>query len=355
MFEDMGQPLKVELIREKGDADRHRLPPGAVRRLLPRAPRRLDRAPRERQAAFRLRRLLEGRRARRRRCSGSTAPSSPPRRSSTTTSRMLEEAKKRDHRRLGTELDLFSTNDELGGGLILWHPKGARVRAVIEQHWRERHWAGGYDILFTPHIGRAALWQTSGHLGFYKDSMYSPMDIDEAGLLPQADELPLPHPDLQVPDALLPRPAPALGRARHRLPLRAQRHPARPAPRPRLHPGRRPHHLHARADRGRDPAGPRFLGLHPGRLRLHRQQDRAVRPRPQEPRRSTPARTTSGARPRPRSSRPWRPAAIPTSAMEGEAVFYGPEDRHQDQGRHRPATGSARPSSSTSTCPSAST
>ena len=93
--------------------------------------------------------------------------------------RLLEEAKKRDHRRLGAELDLFSTNEELGGGLILWHPKGARVRAVIEQHWRERHWAGGYDILFTPHIGRAALWQTSGHLGFYKDSMYSPMDIDD--------------------------------------------------------------------------------------------------------------------------------------------------------------------------------
>jgi threonyl-tRNA synthetase len=93
--------------------------------------------------------------------------------------RMLEEARKRDHRRLGAELDLFSINDELGGGLILWHPKGARVRAVIEQHWRERHWAGGYDILFTPHIGRAHLWQTSGHLGFYKDSMYSPMDIDE--------------------------------------------------------------------------------------------------------------------------------------------------------------------------------
>ena len=93
--------------------------------------------------------------------------------------RLLEEAKKRDHRRLGAELDLFSTSDEIGGGLVLWHPKGARVRAVIEQHWRERHWAGGYDILFTPHIGRAALWQTSGHLGFYKDSMYSPMDIDD--------------------------------------------------------------------------------------------------------------------------------------------------------------------------------
>ena len=93
--------------------------------------------------------------------------------------RLLDEAKERDHRKLGAELDLFSTSDELGGGLILWHPKGSRIRASIEQHWRERHWAGGYEILFTPHIGRASLWQTSGHLDFYKESMYSPMQIDE--------------------------------------------------------------------------------------------------------------------------------------------------------------------------------
>jgi threonyl-tRNA synthetase len=93
--------------------------------------------------------------------------------------RLLEEAKKRDHRRLGAELDLFSTSEDLGGGLILWHPKGARVRAAIEQHWRERHWNGGYEILYTPHIGREVLWQTSGHLDFYKESMYSPMEIDE--------------------------------------------------------------------------------------------------------------------------------------------------------------------------------
>jgi threonyl-tRNA synthetase len=92
--------------------------------------------------------------------------------------KLLEEAKKRDHRRLGADLDLFSFSEELGGGLILWHPKGARIRAVIEDFWRKRHWDGGYDILYTPHIGRALLWQTSGHLDFYKDSMYSPMDID---------------------------------------------------------------------------------------------------------------------------------------------------------------------------------
>ncbi len=92
--------------------------------------------------------------------------------------RFIEEAKKRDHRRLGPELDLYSFAEEMGAGLTLWHSKGARIRAVIEQYWRERHWAGGYDILYTPHIGRASLWETSGHLDYYKDSMYSPMDID---------------------------------------------------------------------------------------------------------------------------------------------------------------------------------
>jgi threonyl-tRNA synthetase len=91
---------------------------------------------------------------------------------------LVEEAKKRDHRRLGAELDLFSTSEDLGGGLILWHPKGARIRAIIEQYWRNRHWDGDYEILYTPHIGREILWKISGHLGFYKDSMYSPMDID---------------------------------------------------------------------------------------------------------------------------------------------------------------------------------
>jgi len=92
---------------------------------------------------------------------------------------LLEEAKKRDHRRLGSELDLYSTSEDLGGGLILWHPKGGRIRSSIEQHWRERHWAGGYEILYTPHIGREVLWQISGHLDYYKESMYSPMEIDE--------------------------------------------------------------------------------------------------------------------------------------------------------------------------------
>ncbi|HNS52514.1 MAG TPA: threonine--tRNA ligase [Anaerolineae bacterium] len=90
----------------------------------------------------------------------------------------LAEVDKRDHRRLGKELDLFSFHEEAGAGLVYWHPKGARIRTLIEDFWRERHRQGGYEVVYSPHIGRARLWETSGHLGFYKDAMYSPMDID---------------------------------------------------------------------------------------------------------------------------------------------------------------------------------
>ena len=90
----------------------------------------------------------------------------------------LEEAKKRDHRKLGKELDLFHVDEEIGSGLILWHPKGALVRTIIEDFWRQEHYKNGYQILYSPHIARAHLWETSEHLNFYKENMYSPMDID---------------------------------------------------------------------------------------------------------------------------------------------------------------------------------
>ena len=93
--------------------------------------------------------------------------------------KMLEEAEKRDNRRLGKELDLFSTHEEAGAGLIYWHPKGGRFRVALEDWWREEHYKNGYEILFTPHIGKSWLWETSGHLGFYKENMYAPMKIDE--------------------------------------------------------------------------------------------------------------------------------------------------------------------------------
>lgn len=90
----------------------------------------------------------------------------------------IEEAGKRDHRKLGRELDLFSVQEDVGPGLIHWHPQGARVRCIIEDFWRKRHFRAGYEMLFTPHIGRASLWETSGHLDFYRENMYSSMDID---------------------------------------------------------------------------------------------------------------------------------------------------------------------------------
>ncbi|MFA7186387.1 MAG: threonine--tRNA ligase, partial [Victivallales bacterium] len=92
---------------------------------------------------------------------------------------MLEEAKKRDHRKLGKELDLFSFSENVGPGLVMWHPKGAFIRQTFESFWREEHYKNGYDQLYTPHIGRSCLWETSGHLDFYAEGMYAPMEIDD--------------------------------------------------------------------------------------------------------------------------------------------------------------------------------
>jgi threonyl-tRNA synthetase len=91
----------------------------------------------------------------------------------------LLEAAKRDHRKLGKELDLFSIHEDAGPGLVHWHPKGALVRQLIEDFWRQEHRKRGYDIVFTPHISKVGLWKISGHWDFYRESMYSPMDIDE--------------------------------------------------------------------------------------------------------------------------------------------------------------------------------
>jgi threonyl-tRNA synthetase len=90
----------------------------------------------------------------------------------------LEEAARRDHRKLGRELDLFSIQDEFGPGLVLWHPKGAIIRRVIEDFWKDEHVKRGYELVYTPHIARMDLWKTSGHLSFYQDYLYSPMDVE---------------------------------------------------------------------------------------------------------------------------------------------------------------------------------
>jgi len=90
---------------------------------------------------------------------------------------LLEEAKKRDHRRLGPELDLFSFNEDLGAGLVLWHPKGAVVRQVIENFWRDEHTKAGYDYLYTPHIAKLDVWRRSGHTEYY-DAMFPPLELE---------------------------------------------------------------------------------------------------------------------------------------------------------------------------------
>ena len=88
------------------------------------------------------------------------------------------EATKRDHRKLGKELDLFSTHEEIGPGLICWHPRGALIRQSIEDFWRAEHIKRGYDIVYTPHIAKLDLWKTSGHWDFYRDYLFSPMEIE---------------------------------------------------------------------------------------------------------------------------------------------------------------------------------
>ena len=93
--------------------------------------------------------------------------------------RRKEEALRRDHRRLGKDLDLFSIEDEAGAGLVFWHPRGARMRLLIEDFWRQAHFEGGYELLYTPHVADISLWKTSGHLDFYAESMFGPMEVDE--------------------------------------------------------------------------------------------------------------------------------------------------------------------------------
>jgi len=91
----------------------------------------------------------------------------------------IEEAKKRDHRKLGRELDLFSIQEEIGSGLILWHPKGTLVRYIIENYWKDEHIKNGYQLVTSPHVAKLALWETSGHTGFYAENMFRPMSVED--------------------------------------------------------------------------------------------------------------------------------------------------------------------------------
>ena len=91
----------------------------------------------------------------------------------------LEEAERRDHRTLGRQLGLYTIHEEIGPGLVVWHPKGGRIRSLIEDYWKDIHFRRGYDVVYSPHIGKSTLWQTSGHLDFYREGMYAPVEVDE--------------------------------------------------------------------------------------------------------------------------------------------------------------------------------
>ena len=93
---------------------------------------------------------------------------------------LQKEAKRRDHRTIGKALDLFSIQQEAGGGLVFWHPKGAQVRSLLEGYWKEAHLKGGYELLYTPHMASVDLWKTSGHFDFYKDGMFDQMEVEGA-------------------------------------------------------------------------------------------------------------------------------------------------------------------------------
>ncbi len=201
----------------------------------------------------------------------------------------LDEAAKRDHRKLGKELDLFSFPDEIGSGLSVWHPKGGVVRGEMEQHARKRHIAGGYTYVYTPHISKQDLFQTSNHLVTYKEGMFPPDRHGRGarrrgphheagpGLLPEAHELPDAHPDLQGAGAQLPRSADAARRERHGLPQRALGRAARPHPRARLHSGRLAPVRHARAARVRGDPRPRVRAVDAARLRPRRTSSSSCR------------------------------------------------------------------------------
>jgi threonyl-tRNA synthetase len=92
----------------------------------------------------------------------------------------LEEIKRRDHRKLGKELDLITIQDEVGPGLVLWHPKGALVRLMIENFWREQHLKQGYELVYSPHVARLDLWRTSGHVDYYRENMFAPMSVENS-------------------------------------------------------------------------------------------------------------------------------------------------------------------------------
>ena len=152
----------------------------------------------------------------------------------------LAEAEKRDHRKLGAELDLFSFPDELGSGLAVFHPKGGVIRRVMEDYVRQRHEEEGFQFVATPHISKQALFETSGHLPYYAEGMFPPMEMEGAHYYLKAMNCPMHNLIFAVARPVLPRAAAAAVRAGGGLPQREVRGGARADPRARPDHGRLP-------------------------------------------------------------------------------------------------------------------
>ena len=257
----------------------------------------------------------------------------------------LAEAEKRDHRRLATELDLLSFPSELGGGLAVWHPKGAIVRKLMEDYSRQRHERRRLRVRLhaAPHQGPAVRDERPPRLVRRR---HVPADGDgQRHVLHEADELPDALPDLPVAAAQLPRAAAAAVRARHGVPLRAGRHAARADAHPRLHPGRQPHLLHAGAGPGRDRLAARLRPVGAAGVRLRRLHVQPVDEGPEQVRRHRRGlgRGHRGAARRARAPRLWstrsRRATPPSTGRRSTSTCATPS-----AGR-----GSCRRSSTTST------
>ena len=235
----------------------------------------------------------------------------------------LEEAERRDHRRLGAELDLFSFPEEIGSGLAVFHPKGGTIRRLMEDYSRQRHEAAGYQFVYTPHITKAELFETSGHLQWFAEGMFPPMELDGGHryyLKPmncpfhilifksrQRSYRELPDPALRVRDG---------------LPLREVGRGPRPDPGPGHDPGRRPHLLHPRADgrRARTRSSPscstcwRDFGLDDFYLELSTRPEGKAVGTDEEWDEATEALRDGGQGPGPRPG-----------ARRGRGAFYGPK------------------------------
>ena len=233
----------------------------------------------------------------------------------------LEEAEKRDHRRLGAELDLFHFPPEIGGGLPVFHPKGGLIRKLMEDYSRAEHEKAGYQFVWTPHLAKSTLFEISGHLDWYSDGMYPPMEMEGATYYPKPMNCPM--------HILIYR---ARQRSYRELPLRLFEFGTvyrfersgvlqRAAAGPGHHPGRRPYLLHPRTARARAGGSAGVRPAHPSGVRPDRVRGRAGHP---DPTSSSATRPSGTRRPKP-CARRWRRPGSRYVVAEGEGAFYAPK------------------------------